>query len=501
MSARLRHLRNGWQVVVVCLPIALATACATVVPGGAGPGALRITSNPSGARIILDGAATNFRTPTAIPAVPPGGHRILLSLAGHRNWERVVQVAAGATTSLDAALEPAATGGLGVASVPAGAAVLLDGQPTGMETPADLSALPVGTHTVQLRRDGYDLWSQAVVVIPDRHLQIAATLAPSRKDWGHLRVQTHPPQARIALDGYPTGKRSPDTLFNVQAGSHRLELTVEGHRPWSDTVTVREGRTEDLLVKLQPLPTRELGNARIESDPPGASISLDGVLLRQRTPADLEYLAAGAIAVEVLLPGYRPWRGELAIRPGGRTPLAVKLAPEAANGGALRVESDPPGAAIVVDDRPTGASTPSLIPNLSPASHRLKLTLPGYRECVRLVTVPAGAIEQVRARLVRSAHRFTARVVAARGGSLELEFGVRDAKGGPAAGTLALFVASDASWQTRPAQVPVTGGVATVRITLAGKDDEASLTVGIEEDRATFRLHRAADAWEIEQEE
>lgn len=506
MSARLRHLLLGWSVAAVCLAAALATGCGTLPRGSGASGAdaasglLRVCSSPAGARIIIDGTATDFRTPTAIPGVPAGKHRVLLSLAGYRNWEVGVTVTPGTAARLDATLEPAATGRVSVASTPEGAEVLLNGRPTGRETPAELAALPVGTHTVQLRRDGYDLWTQAVVVGADRHHRIDATLARSRKDAGDLRVKTHPPRALISLDGSPTGRRSPDTLLDVPAGSHRLELTVDGHRPWSGTVTVREGRTEDLLVKLQPLPVRELGSARIESEPPGAAISLDGVQLRQRTPADLEYLAAGGIAVEIALPGHRPWRGELQIVPGVRTPLAVKLAPEAVNGGSLRVESEPPGAAIAVDDQPTGATTPTLIPNLSPASHRVSLTLPGYRECVRTVTVPLGGVGKVRARLLPGAHRFTARVAASRGEDLELAFTVHDAQDAPVTGTLALFLSSEASWQTRPAKVPIAAGAAIVRITLAGKAEEASLTVGVEEDRATFRLRRTAGAWRIEPE-
>lgn len=495
---------GAWVVLLLVLTVGCA-ARGTNRPDAARSrqtgGTLQVSSNPSGARIILDGTATNFRTPTSLPGISGGRHRVLLTLPGHRNWEGDAQVTVGKTTRVEAALAPVATGSMSITSVPAEAQIILDGQPLSVQTPAELKSLPVGTHTILLQRDGYDLWSQAMVVIPDRHLPLQAVLTPSRKDWGHIRVQSSPPAARISLDGYPTGKRTPDILYNIQAGSHHLELAADGYRPWSGAVTVRENQTENLLVKLPRPRESELGGARIESDPPGASISLDGVLLRQKTPADLEGLALGTLALELTLPGYRPWRGELSVVPGKPLPLTARLTPAADYGGSLRIESDPPGAAIAIDSQPTGVLTPALLPDLTPAHHRLTLTLPGHREWIRVVAVTAGATERVHARLAPDTHRFAAKVTSIRGPEIELEFTVRDVTDEPAEGTLVLFVASNATWQVRPAQIPLAGGKALVQLTLPTSTNKASLTVGLDADRASFRLQRDGGGWFVAKEE
>ncbi|HEY5998270.1 MAG TPA: PEGA domain-containing protein [bacterium] len=331
------RLRRGARVCALALLAGCAAArppvpeaavpAAPVVPAAAaGSGTLRIGSSPAGARIIVDDTPTNFRTPTAFP-LPAGGHRVMLSLAAHRNWEAKVRLEAGATTQVDATLAALGTGSVGVSSTPPGAAICVDGEPTGLVTPATVPALPVGTHTVQLRLEGYEAWSQAVVVRPDRHFPFQALLAPSRKNLGRLNVRSHPPRALIALDGVPLGKVTPQCLGEVPAGSHVMELTLAGFRPWSGTAVVEEGRARDLLVTLRRLPAQEAGRARIESEPAGATITLDGVALEQPSPASIDGLPPGTFSVELAAPGRRPWRGELTVLSGQRTLLQAVLDP------------------------------------------------------------------------------------------------------------------------------------------------------------------------------
>ena len=255
---------------------------------------LQVWSTPAGARIIVDGKPTGFRSPTSFP-LPAGAHRITLSLAGHRNAEESVRLGPGDTLRVEAILTPLAAGSLGVGSVPDGATILIDGVPFDQRTPAVIPQLVVGTHTVQLRRKGFEDWSQAVVVTPSRAMEIQAHLAPSRSSCGTLAVQSQPPRAAIFLDGSPTGKVTPERLTDIPPGSHRVELLLEGFRPWRGTAVVREGHIENLLVSLRHLPAQEVGGARIETDPPGACVRLNGVVLRQKTPVDLA--AAGARGV------------------------------------------------------------------------------------------------------------------------------------------------------------------------------------------------------------
>jgi hypothetical protein len=317
--------------------ILMLCACATAPKPGAGQAQdgtaslLQVASTPAGARIIVDGKPTGFRSPTTFP-LPAGAHRITLSLAGHRNAEENVRLGPGDTLRVEAILTPLAAGSLGVGSIPDGAAILIDGVPFDQRTPAVIPQLVVGTHTVQLRRKGFEDWSQAVVVTPSRAVQIQAHLAPSRTSRGTLAVRSQPPRAAIFIDGAPTGRFTPERLSDVPPGSHRVELLLEGFRPWRGTAVVREGHIENLLVTLRHLPAQEVGAARIETDPPGACVKLGGVLLRQKTPLALDRLAPGTYPLEITRPDSRPWKGELTVLPGEHALLQIWLEPEAKSG-------------------------------------------------------------------------------------------------------------------------------------------------------------------------
>jgi hypothetical protein len=308
-------------------------ACATTPPPGSGQAKdgissiLHVRSTPAGARIIVDGKPTGFRSPTSFP-LPTGAHRITLSLAGHRNAEESVRLGPGDSLRIEAILTPLAAGSLGVGSVPDGAAILVDGTPFDQRTPAVIPQLVIGTHTVQLRRPGFEDWSQAVVITQNRVMEIQARLVPSRSNCGTLAVRSQPTGAAIFLDGSPTGRSTPEPLRDVPPGSHRVELLLEGFRPWRGTAVVREGHVENLLVSLRHLPAQEVAEARIESDPPGACVKLNGVVLRQKTPLNLSQLAPGTYALEITRPDSRPWKGELTITPGEHAVVQIVLEPE-----------------------------------------------------------------------------------------------------------------------------------------------------------------------------
>ena len=313
--------------------LVLLAACATTPAPDSGQAPdgttslLQVWSTPAGARIIVDGKPTGFRSPTSFP-LPAGAHRITLSLAGHRNAEEHVRLGPGDTLRVEAVLTPLAAGSLGVGSTPDGATILIDGVPFDQRTPALIPQLVVGTHTVQLRRQGLRGLVQAVVVTQNRAMAIQANLTPSRSSRGTLAVQSQPPRAAIFLDGSPTGKLTPERLADVLPGSHRVELLLEGFRPWRGTAVVREGHVENLLVSLRHLPAQEVGGARIETDPPGACVKLNGVVLRQKTPVELSRMAPGAYTLEITRPDSLPWKGELTVQPGGHALLQIWLEPE-----------------------------------------------------------------------------------------------------------------------------------------------------------------------------
>lgn len=119
-------------------------------------GWLAVTSDPAGADVLIDGEAAGSTTP-ALLEVAAGERLVAVSRAG---WiaspeELAVSVAIGDTST--AAFTLVAEGTLGdlvVTSIPAGAAIVLDGEETGEVTPYTFSLTPV-THSVAVHRAGF----------------------------------------------------------------------------------------------------------------------------------------------------------------------------------------------------------------------------------------------------------------------------------------------------------------------------------------------------------
>jgi hypothetical protein len=152
----------------------------------------------------------------------------------------------------------------------------------------------------------------------------------------------------------------------------------------------------------------------IRSTPSRAGVLIDG-MWKGRTPLTVRGLSIGTHAVRVVEDGYVGETRRVAVdaRPAGTTvsfqlarvrgperPAAAVARPGATTG-ALRVESRPSGAAVLVDGRVVG-TTPLQVSDLEPGAHQVRLELPGHRPWATTATVIAGQSVRVAASLEES---------------------------------------------------------------------------------------------------
>lgn len=143
----------------------------SLVLGNATCGActLRVTSDPAGAEIILDGRRTGKTTPADIPCVSPGRHRVVCSLPGYYPDGQVVTVAdrpGSPDAEVTCTPEPYSNGALAVTTEPAGAKLYLYDRYTGLVTPATIPCLPIGTYEIGLSTPDETIVRE-VTVAPD----------------------------------------------------------------------------------------------------------------------------------------------------------------------------------------------------------------------------------------------------------------------------------------------------------------------------------------------
>lgn len=133
----------------------------------------------------------------------------------------------------------------------AGAAISLDGQPTGLFTPDTLLGVPAGGHRVSVYRECHYPGSDSITVEPGVVHALHFDVLPI-PNTGALAVAA-PWPAIIVLDGTPTDSYAPDTLC-VPPGAHTVTLALPGFRsqPLSAAATVAAGgfasATFDLTV-------------------------------------------------------------------------------------------------------------------------------------------------------------------------------------------------------------------------------------------------------------
>jgi serine/threonine-protein kinase len=143
----------------------------------------------------------------------------------------------------------------------------------------------------------------------------------------------------------------------------------------------------------------------VSSTPPGAAISIDGDRRSERTPATIERLPVGRLAVTITADGYAPFRQEIQITDAApRAEIAAVLErPNASSFGVARVETTPPGAHILFDGRETSLVTPATVPEIEPGvQHTLVVSLDGWVTQTVPVLVEAGAVQEVRLSLERT---------------------------------------------------------------------------------------------------
>lgn len=143
----------------------------TLVLSNAACGActVRVTSDPAGAEVILDGRRTGETTPAEIPCVSPGRHRVICSLPGYYPDGQVITVAdrsGSPDAEVGVTFEPYSNGALAVTTEPAGAKLYLYDRYTGLVTPATIPWLPIGTYEIGLSTAD-ETMVREVTVLPD----------------------------------------------------------------------------------------------------------------------------------------------------------------------------------------------------------------------------------------------------------------------------------------------------------------------------------------------
>jgi len=127
----------------------------------------------------------------------------------------------------------------------------------------------------------------------------------------------------------------------------------------------------------------------VRSEPPGGAIYLDGQDTGSATPYSFDAVEPGTHTLEIRLPMYHPHRQQVELRPDDV--LTLRPIPLKPAFGALRLESIPAGAEVVVDGNSLGV-TPLVRERFASGEHRLELRAPLYRVTKEAFSVVDGQV-------------------------------------------------------------------------------------------------------------
>ncbi|HQC34728.1 MAG TPA: PEGA domain-containing protein, partial [Methanoculleus sp.] len=121
-----------------------------------------------------------------------------------------------------------------VTSVPAGAAIAVDGFLTGFATPYVIENISEGKHRIAVSKPGH-IPAEREVLLTDGSGDTTVKVTLEPYVWGSLAVSSTPPDAKIYLFGRDTGEVTPHTFHYLDIGSYPVKVvgkegskTIEG---------------------------------------------------------------------------------------------------------------------------------------------------------------------------------------------------------------------------------------------------------------------------------
>jgi tetratricopeptide (TPR) repeat protein len=233
-------------------------------------GKIAVSSEPAGARVTVGGefvGITNF-----FPVeVHTGMQRVEITLEGYDSivYDEV-RILPGEVQTLDVTLVRNSAK-VPIITQPAGVEVWVDGElvdktsgslppdlrsfmppgvdPNQLSAPLDLSALPLGRHTIELRKECYE-----PVRFPfdaEEPKDYSALIQRLVDSVAQLQVSSNPPGARVFLDGEYRGN-TPLDLNRVCSGAHHLEVKHSATGKYVEDIVLEKNEVLSLECPIRP---------------------------------------------------------------------------------------------------------------------------------------------------------------------------------------------------------------------------------------------------------
>jgi formylglycine-generating enzyme required for sulfatase activity len=237
--------------------------------------------------------------------IAAGSHSIAIAAERYQPFSGQVDVTGeGKSQVYKPALVPA-WADVSVTSEPAGAQLLVNGEPRGV-TPLTTEIL-AGNHPLELRLQGFKPWTTDIQVKANEPLKVG----PVRLGLpdGHLAIKSEPAGAGVSVAGVYRGQ-TPLTLDLSPDIAHTVVLTLPGYEAATRPVSLSPGETRPLSVPLSGI----FGEVAVQAQPADAQVFVDGKPVG--TANQTLKLVSTAHDVEIRKAGFVNYKASITPRPG-----------------------------------------------------------------------------------------------------------------------------------------------------------------------------------------
>lgn len=202
-----------------------------------------VSSDPPAAKILLAGEVVGL-SPDTIEIIQ-GHHTVGIKKPGYKLWQSDISVTAGEDVTLAPAMLVKSDGKISIATNPSGANITIAQQYRG-QSPLSVSLAPRKSYEVLLSKAGFEPIVKVISVDSEEDFSLNLNMTPVM---GVVRLQVHPEDAELFLDGKSLGEAS--QRLSLSATRHEIKIKKPGFATYVATITPQPGLTQQLLINLQ----------------------------------------------------------------------------------------------------------------------------------------------------------------------------------------------------------------------------------------------------------
>ena len=322
----------------------------------------------------------------------PGEYTISVAAAGFQAAEIAYTVTRDESQQLQVELK-ALPGRITLNLSPANATVQLNGE-TITETTLELEP---ATYELLVQADRYQAKNVSLEVEGKGITQeFVISLDPN---WATITIHSEPANAEVYLNNIRLGA-TPLTA-DILAGQHELRLEKQHYQPATQTLDVDAGADQSLpKIVLD----EANGQFKIESDPIGATVMLDG-RYKGLTPVSLTLEPGQEHTITLTKPGFQALEVTRKLAAGGSAKEMFNLKPML---GRVTFAISPADASITANGRKIGQGSTTL--DLPQVEQKIIISKPGYEPFITVITPRNGIAQTVAATLITEAAARKARL-------------------------------------------------------------------------------------------